>query len=358
MAKGERKWWLIICLLLFAIFLFAAPYRIREETVLDSRWITSLESESLAEPGSLSEEFVPFILGDRFGYIGQNGRFAINQTLNAYVSMSETYWAQYEPLPFNMQVMNLQNESIFVFEQPWGYPVFLDNRIYIVGSEQNSITLISQGGEELWTYDFPAPLTCIDAHGGYFLGGTLDGTVILLNSLGSPVFIPFEPGGSNLSVILGCAISKDASRLALISGIDEQRFLLMERAGDNYRVVYHEFLGSGFRRPVHISFADDDSKIIFEREGGLGIYSIGSRRSINLSLEGEIVTLDNSGEDGFLFLITSQSQNDKRLVTIKYPGHVVSQAPFKSDNTFLARRGSKIYLGGDTAIALFEIERQ
>ena len=360
MAKGKRKWWLLFSLLLFTIFLFAAPQRIREETVLGSRWITALEAESSDEPSASlmpGVELVPFILGERFGYIGSNGRFAINQMRNVYVSMSETYWAQYDPLPFNIQIMNKQNESVFVIEQPLGYPVFLDNRIFIVGSEQNSISALGPDGTELWSYYFPSPLTCIDAAGGYFLGGSLDGVVTLLNRMGSPAFIPFEPGGSNMSVILGCAISQDASRLALISGINEQRFLLMERAGDNYRVVYHEFLGSGFRRPVHINFVDNDSKVVFEREGGLGIYSIGSRRSININLEGEIVTMDDSGEDGFLFLITSQGSNEKSLVTIKYPGLIVSKAPFRSYNTFFARRDTRLYLGGDTTIAMLELQR-
>jgi hypothetical protein len=148
--------------------------------------------------------------------------------------------------------------------------------------------------------------------------------MILLNSQGVPVFPPFEPLGSRLSVILGCAISQDASRLALISGIDNQRFLLLERTGDTFRVIHHEFMNSGFRRPVHINFVNDDAKVIFEREGGLGIYAINSRTSININLEGEVVSLDSSGDGRFLFVVTSQGQNDKRLITIRFPGIVVN----------------------------------
>jgi hypothetical protein len=213
-------------------------------------------------------------------------------------------------------------------------------------------------GEELWTHDFPAPLTCIDAAGGHLLAGTLDGAVELLDFTGNPVFTPFEPGGSRISVILGCALSQDASRLALISGVEKQRFLFLERSGDTYKVVYHEFLSDGFRRPVHIRFINNDAQIVFEREEGLGIFIISSRTSTKVNLDGEIVALDDSGEDGFLFLITSQSQNEKRFIAVRHPGLIVNEAPFKSKNAFLARQQNRLYLGGDLLMASFELEKK
>jgi hypothetical protein len=190
------------------------------------------------------------------------------------------------------------------------------------------------------------------------LAGTLDGAVELLDSLGNLAFTPFEPGGSRLSAILGCAISGDASRLAIISGIDNQRFLLLEHFGDAYKVIYHEFLGVGFRRPVHISFIDKDGKVAFEREGGLGIYDIGSRTSTSLSLDGEITAMDNSGGDRFLYVITTQGPKAKRFIAVRFPGAIVINAPFKSESAFFARRGRNLYIGGDLIMASLELERK
>jgi outer membrane protein assembly factor BamB len=254
--------------------------------------------------------------------------------------------------------MNPENEEILQLEKINGYPLFLDNRIFVIGNEQNTITALDADARELWSYDFPAPITCVDAAGGYLLAGTLNGAIILLNPSGAAAFPPFEPGGSRLSVILGCAISRDASRLAVISGIDEQRFLLLEQSGDTYKVIYHEFLPGGFRRPVHINFADNDGKVAFEREGGLGIYDIGSRASIKLNLEGEIYKLDDSGGSRYLFVITKQGPKQMSFITIRYPGHIVINAPFKSDNSFFSRRDSYFYLGSDTSIASFKLENR
>ena len=378
MAKKKKKWWWILGVLAFIIYIFIAARPMPEETVLKPRWITSLESNfpvSLAVsqaasqavsqaasqgdfPGSEGGALLSFRLGDRYGYVGDDGNFTINQIAKGYVSLSETNWAEYEALPASIRVMNPLDEPVLDIEKPKGYPLFLDNRIFIVGNEQNSLTELGPGGEELWTHDFPAPITCVDAAGGCVLAGTLDGTIELLNSEGNAVFTPFEPGGSRLSVVLGCAISKDASRLAIISGVDDQRFLLLEQAGDTYKVIYHEFLTSGFRRPVHISFVDSDGKVAFEREGGLGIYDIGSRISINLPLEGKIAVLDNSGGNRFLFVVTSQSSSQKRFIAIQYPGTIVIEAPFKSDTAFFARRDGKLFLGGDLTMASFVLWRK
>jgi hypothetical protein len=364
MAKAKKIRWYIPGLLAFVVFIFITPASIPVETVLKPVWITSLGSNIPIALGNDSQRakndgsLLPFTLGNRFGYVGEDGNFAINQIKTGYISMSDSHWAEYEPTPSLIQVMNPMSEAVFSIQAPKGYPMFLDNRFFIVGSEQNFISALNDMGEVLWTHDFSAPLTCVDAAGRYLLAGTLDGEVILLNSSGVPAFAPFEPGGSRLSVILGCAISKDASRFALVSGIEEQRFLYMERSGDTYKVIYHEFLGAGFRRPVYIRFIDNDSKIVFEREGGLGIYGIGGRGSVSLTMEGEIAALDDSGDDGFLFVITSQGQNEKRLITIRYPGIIVNEAPFKSGSVFLSRRNKMLYLGGDLSMASFELEKK
>ena len=364
MAKENKKWWrYILSFLAFIIYIFTAARPIPKETILKPRWISSLESNY---PLSLSDfsaveydrELLPFRLGERYGYMGDDGNFFVNQVKVNYLSMSENYWAEYETMPSSIQVMNPNNESVLTIENPKGYPVFLDKRVFLVGNNQNSLTAIGSGGEELWTSYFPAPITCIDAAGGNVLTGTLDGAVELINSSGSHVFIPFEPGGSRLSVIMGCAISRDSSRLAIISGIDNQRFLLLERAGDTYRVIYHEFLTGGFRRPVHISFIDNDSKIAFEREEGLGVFDIASRTSVCLPMEGKIEALDNSGSSGFLFVITSQGPDDKRFIAIRYPGINVINAPFKSQNVFFFRRDKKIFLGGGLSLVSFELEKK
>ena len=360
MAKGNKKWQYALGLAALVLYILLTARPIPEETVIKPRWISSLESNYpiiLSDfTGPESAKLIPFQVGDRFGYVGDDGKFSINQIRKGYISLAENYWTEYDALPSSIQVMNPLNEEVLGIDKVNGYPLFLDNRIFIIGEEQNSLSALGEAAEILWTHDFPAPITCIDAAGGYVLAGTLDGAVELLNSSGNTFFPPFEPGGSRLSVILGCAISRDAARIAIISGVDEQRFLLLEKSGDTYKVIYHEFLPNKFRRPVHICFADNDGKVVFERGGGLGIFDIYTRSSVSLALEGRIEVLDNSGADKYLFVITSRGPKQMRFITIRYPGYVLIDAPFKSDNAFFSRRENRFYLGADLCMASFELE--
>ncbi|MDR2793380.1 MAG: WD40 repeat domain-containing protein [Treponema sp.] len=376
--NNKRKLILAISgFVLFILYIFGAAQPIPEEMVLSPRWINSLTTtypvaqdaavESYAKNGPL----LPFQLGERFGYVDKDGNFTINQVKNGYISLSDDHWAEYEAIPDRIEVHNPVHSPVLSIEMGdraqsvrqtvQGYPVFLDKRIFLINNEQNSIAALDGNGNVMWIYDFAATLTCIDAANGLLLTGSLDGVVEILNSEGKRIFF-FEPGGSRLSIILACAFSKDGSKFAIVSGIDEQRFLLMERLGESlnneYRVTYHEFVGKGFRRPVPIAFVDNDNRVAFERETGLGLYEISSRKSLIVPLNGEIVTIDEKGSDRLLFLLLAQDGEQKQLVTIKFPAILMHKAPFKSDSVFLDRRDTTLYIGGGTNLASFEITKR
>ncbi|GHU92285.1 hypothetical protein FACS189479_00710 [Spirochaetia bacterium] len=374
MAQQEKKkYWLIASLALFAVYVFAAAQPIPKERILIPRWLSSLESGyplPIANGGSPSAAadaqetiapYLPFHLGSYFGYVDGAGNFALNRKQQENLSVSETRWAEYAAKPELIEIRDPRGESILTVENVRGYPFFLDNRTFFISDEQNSLSALDDEGNLLWTCDFASPLTCIDAAAGLILTGSLDGMVEVLDSSGKRVF-SFEPGGSRLAVILGCSISRDGSRLGIISGIDDQRFLLLERFGPpesgEYKVSYHEFLEDGFRRGVHISFIDSDNRIAFERQGGLGIYEINNRTGQKIPLEGEIAALDREGSSGLLFVITSQSKLQKRLAVISLPGTIIIEAPFKSEDVFLGRQGPRLYLGGGSTLASFELGRK
>ena len=366
-AKEKRKIWLVMIFVAFVVYFFCAARPVPPETVLQIRWLSSLESD---EPvfadgfrqtgGAEVAGAFPFMLGGHFGYFDSEGRFAVNQMKEGNLSLSQTKWAQYGAEPDSVEVLDSSGALIETIENPHGYPMFLDGRTFILGSEQNSIAETDGAGGLLWEHEFAAPLTCADAASGFVLTGSIDGVAEILDFAGRRIF-SFEPGGSQYSVILGCAFSRDGSRFAIISGIGEQRFLLLERfgaAGGEYKVVYHEFLGAGFRRPAHVAFIDQDRKVVFEREGGVGIYNIGGRGSLSIDLEGEIAALDSSGGEGRLFVIVKTDAGRNKLVGINLPGKIFMRAPFVSDDVFMGRAGSRLFLGGGTTLASFELEKK
>jgi hypothetical protein len=361
------KYWILFFFLLFIAYLFAATQPIPEETILVPRWLSSLESNypvyfdgsSLSPdmPESAAEEdfLFPFELGERYGYIDAAGRFTINRIKQGYLSISTDRWAEYDPVPGTITVQDPRDRPLVTIKEGRGYPLFLDNKIFLINDEQNSLTALDDTGAVRWSYDFAAVLTDIDAAAGLIVAGFLDGTVEVLDQEGNRIFF-FEPGGSRFSIITGCRISKDGSRLAIISGYDDQRFLLLEKSGDSYKVVYHEFLSDGFRRNVFLAFIDHDRRIAFERDGGLGIYDTVTRKSVKIALQGEVLALDNTGEDNLLFLITGQTKVRNELVAIRLPGSIIMEVPFRSERVFLGRLGKRLYIGGGGIMAAFELD--
>ena len=409
MAYKRKQFRIIITILLFLIYFFLAARPVPKEVILAPGWISSIESgpqtgrlldvqaedsekpaggtESQSENLSGSDyetnnddvQYFPFTLNSRFGYIDTLGQFAVNKIITENIYLSRNMWTEYNAEPSNIEIKNILDEAIINIYNAHGYPILLDDRVFIISSDQNSLSEIDKNGNILWAYEFGAPLTCIDARAGLLLTGSLDGIIEIFNSDGERIFY-FEPVGSRYAVILGCAISHDGSRIGIISGIDQQRFLLLERFGNfggDYKVVYHEYLDTGFRRPVRILFIDDDQRIVFERTGGIGCYNIKYRRGIFIPLDGEICSVEESGDNGYFFLVTSHGNNEKKLVGIRFPPDrllpfsvfpdadaIFLKASFKSDAVFLSRTrlhkngSSMIVVGGGQTLISFTLEEK
>jgi hypothetical protein len=368
--SNKHSYWLLISVVIFVSYFFLAARPVQKEPVLVPRWLSSTESNypvylngvsvpagEDAAGGGKDDLLLPFRLGNRFGYVDAYGRFSVNRERKAALSISENYWAEYEAVPREIDVRDPRNKQALLIPNVRGYPLFLDGRLFMINAEQNSLEALDLSGKSLWTYDFGAPITDIDAASGFVLTGLLDGTVELLNGDGRRVFF-FEPGGSRLSAIYACRISRDGTRLAIVSGYDDQRFLFLERLGDSYKVSYHEFVSDGFRRVIHLAFIDGDRKVVFEREGGIGIYDINSRTSVKVELDGRVNSFDGSGEDDLLFMITGQSEIRKELVAIRLSGEIIAEAPFKSGTSFLRRKADRLYVGGGGTLASFALERK
>jgi len=371
---------IVIIFLLFIVYFLVASRPIPRETVLNLSWISSLLGEEGNYGPAVSSQLIPFTLGSRYGYVDTAGQFALNKFKTDNIYLSSNMWTEYSAEPASVVINNIIDNSEITIENARGYPILLDNRIFILSSEQNALSEIGRNGNILWTYEFGAPLTAIDVRAGLVLTGSLDGMIEVFNSDGERIF-HIDPTGSRFSVILGCAISRNGSRIAVISGIDRQRFLLFERLGNTggeYKIIYHEFLETGFRRPVRVLFIDDDQRIIFEREGGIGFFNTRSRSSLFIPLDGEIAAIDESGDRGYLFLVTSHSFQQKNLIGIKFPPNrlfgvsqaaaqnaVFLRAPFKSDDVFLGRvpssdnnRSSMLIAGGGTTLISFNMEEK
>jgi hypothetical protein len=221
MAKEKKVYFIILAVFAFIAYTLLAAQPVPPETILTNNWLIALES------GRNTEEFIPggepisFKLGNRFGYVDFAGHLIMNKEREHTVSVSPEFWAEFENSPGTLVIHDVKSGENINLEAPLSYPVFLDGRIFLISKDQTGMEEINRAGELLWRYDFEAPLTCIDAAGGYVLAGTLDGMINLLDRDGNPLFPSFAPGASKIPVILACRISSDGTKIAIISGIDK-----------------------------------------------------------------------------------------------------------------------------------------
>lgn len=351
MAKKQRKYWIVLGLLFFTVYLFTASAPIPKESVLIQRWIVSLDSPE--ETVQRQNTLVPFQLGGHFGYVDESGMFSINRKTDSNTSLSSEAWTEYDSIPESFILHDPYGSDIYAVNNPDGYPYICDDVVFIIGSDQTTLTTLDKAGNKNWTFDFPSPLTSLDTGGSIIAAGTLDGSIYLLHQDGRLVHT-FEPGGSRLSVILSVRISADDRHVAVISGIDSQRFLLLERFSDSYKVVYHEYLETGFRRPVFLSFIANDTRLIFEREQALGLFHIDTFSSSSVPFEGTLIGLEEDGSDGRIFLL-QEKDTQVYLSCIRYPDARAFDAAFTANDAYIYREGSLLYVGGDSVLSAFEI---
>ena len=368
MANKKKVYFSILAIFAFIAYTLLAAQPVPPETILSNNWLVSLDNDQDAEGHSVDKLLIPFRLGKRFGYVDINGNIFFNKEQEQTVSLSPEFWTEFNPAPRVLVINDPLSGAEIILENPFSYPVFLDGRILLISKDQTSLEEIDKEGKVLWRHDFEAPLTCIDAAGGYILTGTLDGIIDLLDGQGNTLFPSFAPGASRIPVILGCRISSNGSKLAIVSGIDKQRFLFLEWYGNNdYRVTHHEFLlGEGFRREVQMAFIDNDTCVVFEQEAGLGVYNVKSRSTVTLPLPGQmegfpvrLEALDEEGADGFFFYISSgTSRGEKRFVALKLPDKELINIPFKSEVSFLTRRGKDLFIGGGQTLSSFTLGKR
>ena len=143
-------------------------------------------------------------------------------------------------------------------------PVASDGSLYLYEPDIGRLRRVDpSNGAELWSLDLLSPVTVLDSAAGRTFLGLLDGRALILDEDGE-ILLRYRPGGSRVEAIFGGSLSDDGRRLALISGLDPQRFVLLEERKNGFRPVSHHDTGSDFRRFVPVGFVNNGRRVIYE----------------------------------------------------------------------------------------------
>lgn len=354
--------------LFFLVYLFAAATPLRSEFVLDPRWVVDILGEATTRSGN--ENLVPFRLGDRFGYIGENGSLAASMRLPSSgvsfegkadddspsdVALSDTAFAVYSSDYMRIEAKAPDGSTLFLSDLP-GIPYFSNDRRFLVSPGMDAIGEYRSDGYLAWNYEFPAIITAFEATREFTVAGLMNGMVEGVDRNGARNF-SFETGGSRIPVIYGLAVSGSGDAIALVCGLDRQRFIYLERKGGDFRVAHHRYLDSSYRSPVAIRFSADGRFAYFAQPEGISVFDAKKRSFGSVPFVSTNFDVLTEGGKGFVILSSSIPEG-RMIICVDPPGRVIFSHLLPSGISFVAMRGESLYLGIDDRVARLDFKEE
>ncbi|MBL8968079.1 MAG: hypothetical protein JNG85_13825 [Spirochaetaceae bacterium] len=322
----------------------AAPSGAAAPMVIDDRSVATLETK--AGPGSTGFDKgasgFPYALAGRYGYFDAQGLIASADAAPFGLAQSKGAYIAYDRLPESLSLRSAGGAELARITEP-GYPFFAAGRLFLLRPGQASVAEIGPDGAALWSRDFPSIVTAFDASEELALFGLMDGSLVGVGPKGAEL-LSFSPGGSRIAGIYGCAVSPDGEMVAAVSGLDRQRLVVLERRSAAYRVTYHRWLESDYRRPVAMAFTGDGSYLAYESPTGLGLYDRAARREASLSAA-RLASVGEYLADRGLLLLLEGGGAEKGVLIASPAGRRLFTAPFTASEAFVSRSGDAVFLG-------------
>lgn len=357
MQKKNIVGYSIIPLLIIVLYILLASQPIPEEVSLKPHWIVDITTFPAQGPETnISQEVVPFNSGSFFGYIGLDGKEGTLIPLNGSVSYSRAWWIDFVDPSRPIILRDPFRTSQFSIEQAPGYPFFLENQLFFIDEEQRSLFRYTNEGKILWSYAFPGVCTSLSSGTNRLVAGTLEGLLLVLDITSGKELYKFEPGGSRRPLILSSAISKNDTHIALIAGLEPQRFVVLEQFKNTYKVLYHRYLSSNYRRPVWCTIVKDEW-VLYEQPEGIGIFHLFSKKYWFLPFPEKyrlyrIQKICGTEQQGIVGILLSQEKKHV-LLTVRLPDIILGIAPYEGQETDLTTIQDTFYLSSDTRFISF-----
>lgn len=349
--KGNLKYILSGTLVFLIIYMFLAAFPTGPSMYFSPVWTIDTATgkiESEAQNGPLE----PFKLQKRFGFFTPEGKIAFSRETEDRSTVSKAGWGIYADNAAETEIFNPDGTFKLKIGAP-GFAHLEDDRVYLFLPGGDGVRQYDAAGVELWTREHTAPITAFHSSPAGTILGYADGNLTVVKPDGSELF-SFYPGGSDLEVILGAAISEDGKYAACVSGIERQRFLLIRMDGPQYKIVHHQWLKGDLRRQVYVDFVDTGAYAFFECAEGLGIVDTSAHSSQIIPIKGRLIAVGSEPASS-LFTALTQDGQDCQILAIERPRYLVAQTRFKAKDAFLLQRGTTVYLGTDNLISRIDI---
>ncbi|HTX72460.1 MAG TPA: hypothetical protein VMC79_06505 [Rectinemataceae bacterium] len=356
---GRRGIAVVVVVLAGLAYFLVCALPLPKELLLLPVWTRGLSSSPASAPTTATlspgTEVRPFRTDANFGYFSPAGDILFSAPGPDGLALAKDSYATYDRLSTGFSVKAPNGAELFKVTMA-GYPFFAAGRRFVLAPSQSAVTELDSGGAQRWKYEFSSVITAFGASPRLAVFGLMDGTLVGLDPSGKEM-LTFASGGSRIPGIYGVAVSPDSRYVAAIAGLDRQRLVVLEKRSSAYRVTWHRWLDSDFRRPVAIAFTEDGKRLMFEAPGGVGVFESDTRNYFLVNSP----TADRLGLSiiprDILVLLTG-SPDSKRLVCVAPPDRRLVDLPIQTDRTFIDISGDSIFLAVDDQLLRLDMREE
>ena len=289
---------------------------------------------------------------DYTGFVDPDLRFTVLMKIKHYTALSDCFMIPFDPADPAKEIMDPAGEKTGSFSGN-GFPVVIQSRIFVYDAAQNMLEERDKSGNRLWRISTPSLITAMSATESLVLIGYVDGHCVLLDKNGSEL-VNYRPGGSRIEAVYGVRLSHSGNMFAVISGLDPQRFIVLEKRETDYRPLDHTELKTNYRRPVNIYFSEDDSRIYWEGNYQVNIYNVEERFFQQYNLDGQPVFIDQDGEEGKITLLMTNDKKRYQLELRNDKDRVLFRDLYYADFAGIYVRDELYYIVMDNDILLLK----
>ena len=237
------------------------------------------------------------------------------------------------------------------------YPISRNGHLYLYNGSAGRLKRVDpSNGRVMWTKEYLASVTVLDGRQNRTLVGLLDGRIEVISEDGD-VELEYRPGGSRVEAVYGGALSESGSSVALITGLDPQRFILMEERKNGFRPISHHDTQTDFRRSVPVQFVRGGRQVLYEASASIASFDVESGLISSINFPGTPVAWEDSSSTGAL-IVAGRQEGSVGLRMLSRYDRVLYEAALPSSTTDLRLDDDEILIVGDRYVGILEMTVQ
>lgn len=327
---------IILITLIFILFFLVFPLSLQSNFNYSSADMLKLEGSRVIPRG----EKIPFIHNGIAGYFDEELDSAWVMDIRDGVTLMDNGYINNSREDRSINLINLDGEVEVTISSD-GFPFSIDERLFIIGRDRKQLSEVIDGRIR-WSRQFNYIITSVDCSQDSIVIGFMNGSISVLDITGD-MFFEYEPGGSRISLVYSCKISKNSQYISVISGLDPQRFILFEKKEYEYKPVYTLNLKASSKKHMNIFMTRDNRTIFLENQLGYYMVDIIDKTS---TLVEESYSLKNAKyiPEYDLYMLHTGAVNYNNLKLITIDGRVVLDKGFSGEDVSIKTSNGILYI--------------